>query len=262
MRTRYWSMSVVLGGLAVAGTAWAALDCGPVPSCEELGFTNTADQCSGDGSMVKCPFDETAVFCRKKATGIGCEVGSVLYSDLNCYDPDAAPSGLTAIGVVFDTDKKLAIGLNTETKLVWGGKGTDIPDLRNCVQEKIWLSSNSYTFRHTCFTDSGKDNTQKIVAALGDTSDYAAGYCYNLVEGGLPKGSWFLPSFKELKYLVGKTSTVNTTINKVGGLKVPQAAVVSDEIDDEWGLMVILIENGGASFFKNSISNVRCIVGY
>ena len=119
MRARYWSLGVVLGGLAVAGTAWAALDCGPVPSCEELGFTNTADEC-GDSGMLKCPFDETAVFCRKKAlvTGVGCEVGSVLYSDLNCYKPDAAPSGLTAIGVVFDTYKKLAVALD-QKKVKW-----------------------------------------------------------------------------------------------------------------------------------------------
>ena len=107
-------MSVILGGLIVAGTAWAALDCGVRPTCAELGYTDTADKCD-DSGMLKCPFDETAVFCRKKPTGIGCEIGSVLYSDLNCYNPDAAPSGLTAVGVVFDTNKNIQI-TNFEVK--------------------------------------------------------------------------------------------------------------------------------------------------
>lgn len=39
-----------------------AQDCSVPPTCGSLGFTMTAAQC-GKAPMLKCPFDETAVYC-------------------------------------------------------------------------------------------------------------------------------------------------------------------------------------------------------
>jgi hypothetical protein len=42
----------------------------------------------------------------------------------------------------------------------------------------------------------GKANTDLIIAVCGDSPSYAAGYCYNLVEGGY--SDWYLPSIDEM----------------------------------------------------------------
>ncbi len=252
MRTRYWSLGVVLGGLAVAGTAWAALDCGPVPSCEELGFTNTADQCD-DSGMLKCPFDETAVFCRKKATGIGCEVGSVLYSNLNCYKPDAAPSGLTAIGVVFDTYKKLAVALD-QKKVKWAPDKDDIPDLKEC---------NKISVLTDCNID-GKANTAKIVAYQGRGTSYAAGYCYAKTDG-VSATSWFLPSAKQWQSLYNNKDVVDATLNNIGGspltLTPYEGYWTSNEYLD-YAYVAGRFGVGGASSKLASTESARCVIGY
>ena len=132
-------------------------------------------------------------------------VGDILYNDLNCYT--TAPSGKTAIGVVFDTTNKLAIGLTYKHGYEWGGYGTDITTMTNYTSSSAALAD----------TTSGKTNTSRIVAALGSGTSYAAGYCYNLTTGGLAKGSWFLPSVKELYTVYNNKSTINTAITNAGG---------------------------------------------
>ena len=48
--------------MAVALPAYAALDCAEPPTCDDLGYTQSASDCAGQ-FILKCPFDETAVFC-------------------------------------------------------------------------------------------------------------------------------------------------------------------------------------------------------
>ena len=47
--------------LVVASSAYA-LDCATPPTCAQLGFTMSADECAGKFTL-KCPFDNTNVFC-------------------------------------------------------------------------------------------------------------------------------------------------------------------------------------------------------
>ena len=193
MKARYWSMSVILGGLIVAGTAWAALDCGVKPTCAELGYTDTADKCD-DSGMLKCPFDETAVFCRGKTaaavTGRDCEIGSVLYSDLNCYNPDAAPSGLTAVGVVFDTDDRLAVAFdyNDDLNSSYGGTSFQCCDYEGgeCVEDGRLQTNVILEMYKKEF-----DGMRK------EFEEFPFGYCLAKTDG-LPAGSWFLPSVQQL----------------------------------------------------------------
>ena len=121
---------------------------------------------------------------------------------MKCYDPDAAPSGLTAIGVVFDSENRLAIQAKKHENLVWWYTRTLVPNLETCD------SSNAYD----CAID-GKSNTKKIVDYYGDASDYAAGYCYNYTTEGTKKGDWFLPSVKEAVILSNNKDPVNKTLN-------------------------------------------------
>ena len=245
--------------LALTAPAYAALDCAPLPDCEDFGYVYTADDCDGQ-STLKCPFDQTKLYCTepggKPSFSVTCKVGSILYNDLKCYDEK--PSGKTAIGVVFDTYKKLAVSLDGGKKgIQWGGFGTDISGLDNCTTSNF----------STCGTD-GKDNTQKIVSKLGAGSDYAAGYCYNKTNGGQAKGSWFLPSGSELKTLYNNRTTVHAGITAAGGTKIPTSnAWYWSSTESSSGNALDLSLTGGTVSYNlknssNSIDYARCAVKY
>ena len=56
MGVRYLSYLAVLGMIAAAKPA-AAQNCGPLPDCEELGFTDNVDDCAEE-DRLNCPFDD------------------------------------------------------------------------------------------------------------------------------------------------------------------------------------------------------------
>ena len=241
--------------LALTAPAYAALDCAPLPDCEDFGYVYTADDCDGQ-STLKCPFDQTKLYCTEPSSSVTCKVGSILYNDLKCYDE--VPSGKTAIAVVFDSSKRLAIAMDHKNNIKWGGYGTDISGLDNCTY-------SNYT---TCGTE-GKDNTQKIVSALGTGSNYAAGYCYNKTDGGLAKGSWFLPSASELKTLYDNKDAVNTALQTVGGTKIPTSGSYRSSTEyDETFSFSLRLTTGGMDLdtkFENYVDSnyyARCAVQY
>ena len=241
--------------IGLSGSAYAAINCAVPPTCDELGYTMTTSDCSGMATL-KCPFDQTKAFCVViPATTVTCTVGAVLYDDLKCYDK--TPEGRTALGVVFDTSKRLAIiygaGVNN---IAWGGYGTDISTLTNCT-------TDNYT---SCGTD-GKSNTQKIVAALGESSDYAAGLCYTLTHGGLAKGSWFLPSASELKTLYNNREKVNTGLASLGSTALPTGGYYWSSTEYSSGSALFLgLGSGGVLNFGRNLSSgsiyARCAVAY
>ena len=197
--------------IGLGGSAYAAINCAVPPTCDELGYAYTADWCE-DQAMLKCPFDQEKVFCGEPAAPVvTCTVGAILYDDLKCYD--GAPSGKTAIAVVFDTSKRLAISISMYTRSIpWGGHGTDISGLDNCT-------SSNYT---SCGTD-GQSNTQKIVSALGNSSTYAAGFCGTTAlesSDGKSVIDFFLPSASELKTLYDNKTAVNAGLTKAGGTTI------------------------------------------
>ena len=51
-----------VGFCCVSGAAWAAIDCTTPPSCAEMGYTMTADDCDGRDTL-KCPFNLSEVYC-------------------------------------------------------------------------------------------------------------------------------------------------------------------------------------------------------
>ena len=243
--------------IGLGGSAYAAIDCAVPPTCDELGYAYSSAECDGQ-SVLKCPFDQTKVFCSEPKdpnAPITCTVGSILYNDLKCYSKK--PSGKTAIGVVFDHNKKLAIALDHKNNIPWGAYGTDISSLTNCTTSNF----------STCGTD-GKDNTQKIVSKLGTGSDYAAGYCYNKTDGGQAKGSWFLPSAVDLKLVFNNKTTINTAMTAAGGTKIPSTNIwywSSTELSSNSALGLVLNIGTVGSYTKSysgSNNYVRCAVAY
>ena len=117
--------------------------CTQVPTCAELGFTKTS--CLGDS--LKCPFDQTKLFCGEK-----CKAGDIYYSDNTCSED--YNSSKTVVGVVggvvrgngiivdiaantprFDTWEKATSACYW---LTWGGKRAHLPSLREL--KKIFLN--------------------------------------------------------------------------------------------------------------------------
>ena len=251
---------LLFAGAAVLGlcsAASAAINCQTLPSCEELGYAYDASWCVGQ-KMLKCPFDQNAIYCTNPYKEIECQIGSVLYEDKKCYT--SAPRGKSPIGVVFDTSKRLALSLKSPDTLEnpyqstnWGGDGIDIPDLENYTEEAINSSD----------TD-GQTNTDKIIAALGmgNGINVAAGGCKNI--GG------FLPSISELKTLFSNKAKV-----KEGLSSLPDADHLinenyfdenhyfwsSNERDDEWAF-VITRSAAIAPNAKKTRSNTFCAVAY
>ena len=241
--------------LTIIGTANAAmaLDCTQRPTCEELGYTSTPDECVG-GKMAKCPWDYNAVFCVERplnALSTDCKVGSILYSDLKCYS--AAFHRGVAIGVVFDTENRLAVALDLKS-IRWTEAeyaDTDISALENCT------SANALS---SCGTD-GKANTKAMLDQFGYSPYSAATYCYNYITEGTEKGDWYLPSAKELMKLVSSKNTISSSLASVGGTSLDGKYWSSTEYNamNAWSM-----QTGSSLGYQNkAISNyARCVIGY
>ena len=223
----------------------AAINCAVPPTCEELGYTVNISECASP-TVLKCPFDETKAYCSRR-----CEPGSILYSDGKCYYQ--APSGKTVVGVVFDAENRLAVSLSASKQMAWGGYGTDIAALDNCT--------NTYTAKTSCGVD-GKANTIAIVSALGSGTDYAAGYCNSLTEGGKSTGVWFLPSLRELYMLYANKTIVNEGITAAGGATITSGYHWSSTEYSSYNARILNMSSGNVNNNNKSNTNnyVRCVV--
>ena len=155
--------ALILGGVLGAffsTSAIAALNCTASPDCASLGYTMTAADCT-DGIKVACPTNTSKVFC-KTVQPVTCIVGSILGGDQFCYK-DKLPDGVKPVGIVFDTDNKLAVALTdinsssamywlyenggghwsstqSETGYMWGGRmdtGEESPNYRNGMSNAV-----------------------------------------------------------------------------------------------------------------------------
>ena len=84
-----------------ASTSYAAINCGTLPSCASLGYTDTVSQCpkssTGAEMVVKCPFDTTQGKCIREAA-----VGQIAYFS---KAPNAASGWLLCDGNTFTKTK-------------------------------------------------------------------------------------------------------------------------------------------------------------
>ena len=95
-----------------ASTSYAAINCGTLPSCASLGYSDTVSQCpkssTGAEMVVKCPFDTTQGKCIREAA-----VGQIAYFS---KAPDAASGWLLCDGTSKSRTKypELAAFLDTQ----------------------------------------------------------------------------------------------------------------------------------------------------
>ena len=212
-------------------------------SCDGMKYKTKVGECA-EGYEWK---DESC----KKSCDNTCSVGNILYSDHTCSS--CKVSGKTPIGVVSYASGSTRLAINlVNMEMPWGGHGTDISGLTN------------YTSGSTAKNDfSGKSNTSIIVSALGDTSSYAAGYCYNFTTSGTSKGYWYLPAQGELyASIVTNYSAVNSGLSAAGGTSVSRYHWSSSEYSYATAWYVGAY-GGVSTYFKaDSSFYVRCVLGF
>ena len=181
----------------------------PETDCAKLGYTKSVSQCS-DG-YLKCPYNSAAVFCED----IGAAVGDILYGDGTVASSLVA--GKTPIGIVFDTDNKLAVALTDinssgsagSSTMYWSTSYYDIPALGNCT---------SSTDLMTCGVD-GRANTTAILNCGSSCGTTPAATATNSYEPSgcskdfCKKTKWFLPSMRDLITLYNAKSYVNASLS-------------------------------------------------
>ena len=219
--------------------------------CNDMGYTCTAEQCSG-ASTLSCPLDLSKKFCFGKP--VECTVGSLLYQDLQCYNTTCGAE--RAIGVVFDATNRLAIS-KAYSWLPWASSNTNISSLTDC--------STADTAKTTCNT-SGKTNSQTITSLGGDyiNSSYAPGWCYNRTTGGVTKGSWFLPSIKEWTTIYNNKTAIGNAMSLAGGENFTSKRHWSSNEKDASNVWVLYMYDGtiNTQIRASDSVNVRCAIKY
>ena len=212
---------LIAGAMLLIMTAFSvnkaqAQTCVMPPSCEDLGYTMTQADCGDAVKFLKCPHDQSKMFCLSQEEIDGntvAHVGDIMYSD-KTFSTELIKTK-TPIGVVFDDANRLAVALD-QTSLHWSAEKIGIPTLGNCSEP------------FSCST-SGKQNTAAImeyVKTNGKTGKYpAAEYCTSYKpstvyqdEVWYAEGRWFLPSMKELQTLYNNKAVVNASLQKVNAV--------------------------------------------
>ena len=253
------SLSALAFSLSYGLTA-NAQTCVTPPSCETLGYTDTADKCDGD-AMVKCPFDTSKVFCRTifiptTKTKTCDTIGDILLDDKTCaVDANAIYPDKTPIGVVFDVSRKLAIALEQGSSLIWAFSYKDIPGLTN------YSSSSAAKGDYN-----GKSNTS-IIIAHGNSNGYetpAADYCYNYSTTGTNKGDWYLPAGGELQLIYDNKATLNNSLSKAGGTQLGTSSYHWSSSEYSYShAWKFGFSNGHWNYiYKGSIGPVRPVLAY
>ena len=187
-----------------------AEDCKPAPGCGSLGFTQNASDCSG--AALKCPWDLSKAACN---TATAADIGDILYGDGTTSSK--LISSKTPIGVVFDTENRLAVALTdidkdgsttNGTSYYWSSSRCDTPNLDNCTRR------DGLT---TCGVD-GRANTNAILASTCNGTTYAANGTNAYEPSGCSKDfckktKWFLPSMRDLITLYNAKSYVNASLS-------------------------------------------------
>lgn len=257
---RKYILSMVCGiclmGLANAANAQL--------SCEKLGYTMVVADCTDD-RILKCPFDENYVFCDTTGKSVNgsvgdlsdCVVGSILYSDKKCYvNP---PTGVKAIGVVFDDVNRLAVYLADAGNKVWSDSASpsvDVCDFFNGVGFGGCPNSG--------YENSEKMRINDLSIGSGD-SKYAVNYCYNDLYDKTGY-HWFLPSLSEMNELLNNRKRVELGFYRQGiknffGTDVERKFLTSN-VSTTTDCYIITTSYDITTQSKSLASYVACVLEY
>ena len=175
----------------------------PVIAYNDL--TPVEPDCTNGG--IICAADEK---CNEQ-TGL-CEIdyAEILYSDkTTSVDP---VSGKTAIGVVVDKSRRLAVALTSASYRWEEGEPADVISGKTKLTNIPSLADIDSSQTTTAF--GGKANTQIIVNSCSNCS--AASYAYNYTTAGTSVGQWYLPASGELWLMYQRKAAINRTMSRLG----------------------------------------------
>ena len=237
---------LIAGAMLSLGAAFSfsevqAQTCVVPPSCEELGYTMTEADCGDAVKFLKCPLDQSKMFCLNLDEIEGdtvAHVGDIMYSD-KTFSTELIKSKIP-IGVVFDDANHLAVALD-QTSGGWSDVSGNIPTLSDCNAD------------YDCSAN-GRDNTAAIfdyIQSSGKIGKYrAVEYCINYKPSTVyqddiwyAQGEWFLPSVKELNILYQNKTVVNETLEKINAPLVSSTYWASNE-DSSGDAWVLSMSNG------------------
>lgn len=225
------------------------ITCTATSDCTTLGYVKNSTDCANIEN-VKCPFDESKVFCFKLIEV--CEIGSILYSDKSCSE--TVVTGKTPIAVVFDANKRLAVGLEEPINtLAWGGYSIDIPALFNCGS--VVQSCGNY----------GEANTAAIMAysELNSINYPAAEFCTRYRTEGTTAGDWFLPSYDDLVNIFKIKGYVNGSLQLLGKQTISNSYYWSSTENSASSSWVFSMKYGsGMTQGKDNKVSARAVLAY
>ena len=119
-----------------------------------------------------------------------------------------------AVGVAVITNNcSFIIDKGNDTKIQWGGYGTEISELDTID-----------SFSQAQLDYDGSSNTDKIISVLGSSTDYAAGWCKNKsITFGDEVKYGYLPALGELKAAINNDkypSYISNALSKIGGTTI------------------------------------------
>ena len=218
--------ALMLGSILCTGNVWAS-NCVQMPDCQSLGYTKTENDCKGKPTVF-CPTDKSKAFC-SGTTEIAQEVaiGAILYAD-GTVTKDIL-SDKIPIGIVFDTEHRLAVALTDVKKdgsegsqgIKWSENVYDVPNLENCTSITYGTDQNSDGTVETCGID-GRAGTNAILACGTGCGGTPAATACNLYQPTgctqlfCQKGQWFLPSMRDLNNIYLQKAVINATLSSLG----------------------------------------------
>ena len=104
-----------------ASTSYAAINCGTLPSCSDLGYTDKVAECPSSSEVLKCPFDTTYGKCTR-----GPSIGDLKYS-LNTTNHNG---WILCNGQSLDTTKYAALYGIIKSNYGMDGTKFRVPDYR------------------------------------------------------------------------------------------------------------------------------------
>ena len=229
-----------------------AQTCVTPPSCEELGYIFSKEDCDGLRSL-RCPFDSSKYFCGEAGdSAADAQPGMILYSDGTVSD--SVISDKTPIGIVayVDGSTRFAVALK-ETTAAWEGYNFDV----SCLTD-MNISQAQSDFN-------GAANTQCLIH--DNQSHSAAEYCntYKPVSNGTGSSGWYLPAAGELYAINLSYATVNLGLHKLSKTQLRSDSWYwSSSEHSKTGAWRIIMPNGdmAATTDKNNSYLVRCILAF
>ena len=195
--------------LLVTAAEASAQTCTEAPGCAELGYTQTASECSGK-AMVKCPFDSAKVFCgvskscdelgytmttaqcsgRKYVTcpydtsKVVCDTGAII-GEIRLWAGSSAPKGWKICdGTSLSTTTYSALYAVIGT--TYGGSGSYfyLPNFKGRVPVGVgYATSSAYTYSR-----GSKGGEEKHTLTISEMPSHNHGYT-GAYGNGFPDGS-------------------------------------------------------------------------